>query len=199
MTRTIPKEQILPGMTIAWDKKGVTYTCEVTEVQARPLAFAMMVRSPLGGIAYVYSDTVEVIAEPQPKEPTAFGARVVVDGKSAIHAHPSDIEAWVLMDRDGETAPCSWRELCTLGPVTVVPDQGWTVPAGTPEVPERIEVWPKDDTALRKYKWRDRDGDTWTWIEDRVRWECRDHSGAYQTVCSRPYSWYRPWERVTDA
>ena len=59
------------------------------------------------------------------------------------------------------------------------------------EVPERIEEWPEDDTALRKHKWRDRDGRVWLYADDG--WQ----PGNGWAIFGRPE--FGPWERETDA
>lgn len=79
---------------------------------------------------------VTVLAEPQPEEPTEFGARVVAGGCQFVLVNTA-LHQW--SDITGLWNP--WREVCARGPVTVIPDQRWTVPADTPEVPERIEEW----------------------------------------------------------
>lgn len=68
-----------------------------------------------------------------------------------------------------------------------------------PEVPGRIEEWPEDDTALRPYPWRDRDGDTWTWAEAKAMWKCHNRTGTCLAMRSRLSSWHAPFTRVTDA
>ena len=122
-------------------------------------------RDDSGHVARVDADTpVTVLSEPapsQPEEPTEFGARVVVGGRKFLRAplHSSDPTPWV---SQLENIWRGWDDLCEMGPVTVVPDQGWMVP-DTPEVPERIEIgeWPVDDDDLKAYRWRDRFGSIW--------------------------------------
>ena len=82
--------------------------------------------------------------------------------------------------------------------VTVVPDQGWTVPAGTPEVPERIEEWPEDDTALRKYRWRCNTGDIWLWDTPDGKWHCIDLR-TLKVLARFTSPDFAPFTRVTDA
>lgn len=60
------------------------------------------------------------------------------------------------------------------------------------DVPERIEEWPDDDTALRSYPWRDVDGDIWRCVN------------GWWRLSERVWESYRkplgaPWERETDA
>ena len=187
MTRTIKASEVKPGMNIRFDLEGWDVKGTVARMHRRPQGMWLYTDQSFE-LSLDLDAPVTVLSEPQPAEPTEFGAKVTVDGKSAIHAHPIDIEAWVLMDKDGETVPCSWRQLCTLGPVTVVPDQGWTVPTDAPEVPERIEEWPEDDTALRKHKWRDLDGRVWLYADDG--WQ----PGNGWAIFGRPE--FGPWVRV---
>lgn len=133
---------------------------------------------------------------PQPEEPTEFGARVVIDGQKFLRAPERDGDRWPWLDQD-ESTWCDWDDLLRLGRVQVVPDQGWTVPADTPEVPGRIEEWPDNDEALRPYSWRDSSGNTWRWVTSSSKWAAYDESGEYVRSYPRPV--YVPWERVTDA
>lgn len=88
----------------------------------------------------------------------------------------------------------TWDDLCEMGPVTVIPDQGWTVPADTSVVPERIEEWPEDDTALRPHPWRDCNGRVWRYgfIGSAAGWS---YDGALSWDKPLP----GPWTRETDA
>lgn len=199
MTRTIKASEVKPGMTIRWDSGGITYQCKVGGLFPSITSGLVSVEAAGGGyIPLSRTQPVTVLSEPappQPEEPTEFGARVVVDGRRFLRAD-GDSLPWVELDvRDWH----NWDGLCQLGTVMVIPDQGWAVPADTPEVPERIEEWPEDDTALRKHKWRDRDGDIWSWAEAKAKWKCHDHMGVYRTADHWPSSLYAPFTRVTDA
>ena len=194
--RQIKASEVKPGMIIRWDQGGITYECTVSSVG--PASFGVNVMAQRSA-ATIYEETpVTVLLDPQPEQPTEFGAKVIADGRRFLrtddHVHPwLESEVWTWH---------TWDELCELGPVTVIPDQGWTVP-DTPkpalEVPDRIEEWPEDDTALRKHKWRDREGDTWTWAKAQAEWECHDDRNDYQTAGSRPSPRFAPFTRVTDA
>ena len=140
---------------------------------------------------------VTVLSEPQPAEPTAFGARVVAGGYEFLLSHGGR-RSWKAR-LDGKRY--AWTDLCDMGSVVVIDaTPSWTVPeqaTETPVVPERIEEWPEDDTALRPHPWRDRDGDTWTWLATTSRWECYDELDDYVESGGHPSC--GPWTRVTDA
>ena len=142
---------------------------------------------------------VEVLSESQPEEPTAFGARVVAGGYEFLLSHGGR-RSWKAR-LDGKRY--AWTDLCDMGSVVVIDaTPSWTVPeqaTEAPGVPERIEKWPEDDSALRKYKWVDRDADTWTWTEAQAKWECRNQRGECYMARSCPSSWFGPWTRATDA
>lgn len=63
-----------------------------------------------------------------------------------------------------------------------------------PEVPERIEKWPEDDTALRAHGWLDRLGSVWRYENAGATtgWSCPGMSPQDQP-------WGSPFTRVTDA
>lgn len=89
----------------------------------------------------------------------------------------------------------TWAEVCALGQVTVVPDQGWTVPAETPEVPERIEEWPEDDAHLHEQRWRDRGGTVWSSRDGQ--WGYHSFTmGWVGLVAPYRYPFNGPWVRV---
>lgn len=155
-----------------------------------------------GSIVFVGADTpVTVLSEPappQPEEPTEFGAKARVRGRCFLRMGEVGVGRYVWFEK-WSGSRWSWDDLCEMGPVTVIPDQGWTVPDDTPEVPERIDEWPEDDTALRPYPWRDREGDTWTWAKAQAEWECHDDRNDYLTAGRRPSPRFAPFTRVTDA
>jgi len=163
-------------------------------------------RDDAGHVVRVDADTpVTVLSEPapaQPEEPTEFGAKVAVDGCPAVRVNTRSSETgiWALEPWGQEPLLKTWAALLEMGDV-VVPDQGWTVPAATPEVPERIEEWDtwedvpegvvvtvpglfchyrKNQGAI---EFSDPDDDP-DWTEPGVRAMPRE---------------YGPWTRVTDA
>ena len=133
-------------------------------------------------------------APPQPEEPTAFGARVVAGECKALRGHgrAGGFLPWVVEFPSGNTASYNWKEVCELGPVQVVPDQGWTVPAEpTPEVPEKIYVWPENDEHLRGHKWCDNDGDTAQYINGAWRYLWPSGPGAAHAAPLENAPWTR--------
>ena len=197
MTRTITPAEIKPGMRIRWEFEGITSECTVAAACANRLG-GVDVTAPGDDRTYVWSESeVTVLAEPQPEEPTAFGARVVAGERKFVRGQ-NDVCPWV-ESLDGELY--DWGDVCNEGQVTIIDaDPSWTVPEQVkvaPVVPERIEEWPEDDTALRPYKWRGRDGYIWKWLAAASEWECYDAVGNGMVSGGRPS--YGPWTRETDA
>ena len=148
MTRTIKASGVKPGMEVRWDSGGITYQCKVDEVNPS-ISSGFVILDVVGGSKICVRETlsVTVLPDPQPEELTEFGAMVIAGGFPALRTQGGADEIdphagpWrVRMGRD-TWRDLTWDELCSMGPVQVVPDQGWTVPADTPEVPERIEEW----------------------------------------------------------
>ena len=185
--RQIKASEVKPGMTIQWTQGDMVIQVPVGRIGK--FGDNHSLRTPQGKAAILpYGTPVTVLAEPQPEEPTAFGEKVVVAGERALCI------AQGLWLTDG-LERCTWDELCEMGPVQVIPDQGWTVPeqaTETPEVPERIDEWPEDDTALRPYKWMNEYGEIW-------RHGRNSHVEGWTSgylLQNRPV--YGPWDRVTD-
>ena len=188
MTRTIKASEVKPGMEVEFThtRRMMIYESTKWGNSCRELV------DDKGDGAIVDADApVTVLSEPappQPEEPTEFGARVVVNGRQFVRAY-NDSSPWA----DGKAWDWwTWDELCEMGPVTVIDAApSWTVPADTPEVPDRIEEWPEDDTALRKHKWRDLDGRVWVYADGG--WQ----PGNGWAIFGRPE--FGPWERDSDA
>lgn len=195
--RQIRASEVTPGMTIQFDLDGWEVKGTVSRVE--PVTFGLEFYSTQGEeMTLDRCAPVTVLLEPtpaQPEEPTEFGARVVVDGTRFIRRGGDTTYAW-----EASFGICfTWDDLLCLGQVTVVSDQGWTVPTDAPEVPERIEEWDTWEDVpegvvvtapglfchYRKARGKDEvlgwfDG---VWVETRL------HLGAYPG----------PWTRVTDA
>lgn len=193
--RQIKASEVKPGMTIRWEQDGAKIQLPVHSVEVGVVSVGLVALTKtqwcLGA-----ETPVTVLSEPapaQPEEPTALGARVVV-GEHRFILVDNDLTPWLNMNT---WMWYSWGELCNMGTVTVIDaDPCWLVPSDgepTPEVPERIEVWPEDDTALRKHKWQDEYGQIWQPGSNRHGdgWAC----GYLLRV--RPL--HGPWTRVTDA
>lgn len=194
MTRTITPAEIKPGMTIRWTHNKVTYECPVMDRDGTDEDGGVLCHVSDMHSEYVDAEAgeVTVLAEPQPEEPTAFGARVVADGMLFVRAD-DDANPW----RHLRAAMwVNWRDVCALGEVTVIDaDPSWTLPAQVkvevPAAPERIEEWPEDDEHLRAYRWADEDGGVW-----------RHTGGGWQmgrSIYVKDTPRYGPWTRVTDA
>ncbi|WP_406019295.1 hypothetical protein OH783_01685 [Kocuria rhizophila] len=198
MTRTITPAEIKPGMTIRWTHNKVTYECPVMDRDGTDEDGGVLCHVSDMHSEYVDAEAgeVTVLSEPQPEEPTEFGAKVRVRKGRFVRLVEGDA-GFLVWFEEGTESWWTWDELCEMGPVTVVPDQGWEVPADAPEVPDRIEEWPEDDTALRPYKWRGRDGYIWKWLAAASEWECYDAVGNGMVSGGRPS--YGPWTRATDA
>ena len=195
--RQIKASEVQPGMTIRWEGRGFIHEGLVERTTAGVHPKATRVLSGQFGMDIPGDAEVTVLTESQPEEPTAFGARVVAGGYEFLLSNGGR-RPWKAR-LDGNRY--SWAEVCGLGPVIVIDaDPSWTVPEGTPdatEVPERIEEWPEDDTALRPYKWRGRDGYIWKWLAAASEWECYDAVGNGMVSGGRPS--YGPWTHATDA
>ena len=144
MTRTIKVSEVRPGMEVQWTSLGITRRCTGEVVDAGSPRDGVNLRTSEGGAVHIPGDAeVTVLTESQPEEPTEFGARVVAGGCRAQRGHgrAGAILPWVVEFPGGNTASYDWEGICDLGQETVIPDQGWTVPGDTPEVPDRIDEW----------------------------------------------------------
>ena len=204
MTRTIKAGEVAPGTLIEYSDGDITPRVPVHQVAILGNE-SVKVTTPKGRIVTLpITQAVTVLTEPvhvQPEEPTAFGARVVA-GRERFLRCDCDSRPWRSVSEDGALGFfVDWPLVCEAGPVTVVDaDPSWTLPAQVkvaPVVPDRIEDWPEDDTALRPYKWRGRDGYIWKWLAAASEWECYDAVGNGMVSGGRPS--YGPWARVTDA
>lgn len=193
--KQIKASEIKPGMTIRWERLEVKTELTVREVSYFNTVL-YRVHSPQGMPVFIPSDAeVTVLAEAQPEEPTEFGAKVVVGMQRFLRAplHASDSTPW-LSQLDARWR--SWPTILAMGPVRVVPDQGWTVPDDTPEVPDRIEEWPEDDSHLREQRWRDREGAVWSSRDGQ--WGYSFTMGWVGLVANQ-HPFDGPWDRVTGA
>ena len=200
--KQIKASEIKPGMTIRWDSGGITYQCKVGGLFPSITSGLVSVEAAGGGyIPLSRTQPVTVLSEPapaQPEEPTEFGAKITVAGRRMIRRtdNPKELWAWQGEALNGDPALWSWGQLTGLGPVQLVPDQGWTTP-DAPEVPDRIKEWPEDDHALRAFMWRDRYRWVWMWNAGYSKWECHNAAGDYLRTIVRPVC--GPWTRVDDS
>lgn len=201
MTRTIKASEVQPGMKIRFDMDGWDVEGVVSRIE--PVIVGLEFYSTQGVEMTLGEDTlVTVLAEPQPEEPAAFGARVVAGEYKALrrNGRAGAIWSWVVEFPGGRTAPYSWKEVCALGQVTVIDaDPYWTVPEDAPTeapvVPERIEEWPEDDAHLREQRWRDRGGTVWSSRDGQ--WGYHSFTmGWVGLVAPYRYPFNGPWVRV---
>ena len=196
MTRTIKASEVKPGMVVRWESRGFTHEGTVERVTSGLSEYrTRFINSPFG-MDVLSEATVTVLSEPQPEEPQEFGAKVRVCGGRFVRLDWEDSSSRPWHEK-GTGYLWSWDDLCEMGPVTVIPDQGWTVPADIPGVPERIEEWPEDgDEHLRAYKWVDSDECEWRHVGNgEWRFVTRSENLSYP----HPRPWDGPWTRVTDA
>lgn len=136
MTRTITPAEIKPGMTIRFDLEGWDVKGTVARMHRRPQGMWLYTDQSFE-LSLDLDAPVTVLSEPQPAEPTAFGARVVAGGYEFLLSHGGR-RSWKAR-LDGKRY--AWTDLCEMGSVAVIDaTPSWTVPE-TPEVPERIEEW----------------------------------------------------------
>lgn len=132
MTRTITPAEIKPGMTIRWEARGFTHEGPVERVVGDCGGRATRVVNGTHGMSIWNDAEVTVLSEPappQPEEPRWVAARAKLRDYRFFRVDESD-RPWRKADCMGRVFPYrySWRDVCSLGPVTVIPDQGWTVP-----------------------------------------------------------------------
>ena len=189
--KQIKARDIKPGMTIRWGYGDVSYQCPIVRVELFNGGQDVQGETRQGQTVLIQGGKdVLVVKEPQPEEPTEFGALRWVGDRCFVRLDEAG-ERHLVWYEKSRGVLWGWEDLCKMGPVTVVPDQGWTVP-DTTEVPERTEEWPDDDTALRAHKWRDVYGDVWVYVDGAWRWGIHPY-GDYETPIGDP------WTRVTDA
>lgn len=139
MTRVIRASDVKPGMEVEFTlTRRMTIRNVITwDGSHREL------RDDTGHVARVDADTpVIVLSEPapaQPEEPTELGVKARVREGRFVRLHEGLAGSNVWFE-EGTGYRWTWDDLCEMGPVTVVPDQGWTVP-DTPEVPDRVDEW----------------------------------------------------------
>lgn len=189
--RQIKAAEVKPGMNIRFDLEGWDVKGTVARMHRRPQGMWLYTDQSFE-LSLDLDAPVTVLSEPQPAEPTAFGARVVAGGYEFLLSHGGR-RSWKAR-LDGKRY--AWTDLCEMGSVAVIDaTPSWTVPE-TPEVPERIEVWPEDDEALRAYRWRDCYKNVLDW--NKTRWRKTTPSG-YSFPVDAAFEIDVPCTRVADA
>ena len=84
--RQIKVNEIKPNMTIRWTHNKVTYECPVMDRDGTDKDGGVLCHVTEMHSQYVNPEVEEVtvVSEPQPEEPTSFGARVMVAGRKII-------------------------------------------------------------------------------------------------------------------
>ena len=121
--RQIKASEVKPGMEVEFTTvRKVTVNKIITWRDGR-----RELRDGRGNVAIIATDApVTVLSEPQPEEPTAFGARVVA-GERKFVREQNDVCPWA-ESLDGELY--DWGDVCNEGKVTIiVADPSWTLPA----------------------------------------------------------------------
>lgn len=198
--RQITAAEVKPGMEVRWDSGGITYQCKVDKVSPS-ISSGFVILDVVGGSQICVRETlsVTVLSELQPEEPPAVGARVKVGEHRFIRVFDDtrEVRPW-FESRDGLWV--AWKNILATGQVAVIDaDPSWAAPGEAEpntEVPERIEEWPEDDTALRPYQWEDIDGCPWrSFGEDD--WRFKTYFGDWSRPHPTPAD--GPWTRVSDA
>lgn len=160
MTRKIKASEVREGMEIEWSDRG-WYHRGVVAAVTRNHPRGVWVQSSDGFEMSVEPDEVfTVLAEPQPPEPTAFGAAVEAGGVWFVRLDVRDLNDPDFQPWQSESLiQCTWAEVCDQGQVTVVnPDPFASTEQREPrvwdrwaDVPDRVTVRLTDvETPYRK-------------------------------------------------
>lgn len=158
--RTITASEIKPGMEIEyehgdWTFRVVVGRCEESHGEVWVFSVAGVGRFLENG------QKVTVLSEPQPDEPTAFGACVEVAGERFVCTRPKHAYAWKQLGM-GDSNSYSWYGVTEHGHVTVInPDPFANTEQREPrvwdrwaDVPDMVAVRTKSGVVVAR-----RDGD----------------------------------------
>lgn len=142
MTRKIKAHDVKPGQEIEWKYGGYYTRCVVGLVRREDLSYPAFSIRPVGSSAgwkiFSEGDEVTVLKEPQPPEPTAFGAAVEAGGVWFVRLDVRDLSDPDFQPWQSESLiQCTWAEVCDQGPVTVVNAD----PFATVQAEKEARVW----------------------------------------------------------
>lgn len=143
MTRRIKASEVREDMEIEWSDRG-WYHRGVVAAVTRNHPGGVWVQSSDGFEMSVEPDQVfTVLSEPQPDEPTAFGACVEAAGERFVCTRPKHAYAWKQLGM-GDSNSYSWYGITERGPVTVInPDPFASAEQREPRVWDRWEDVPE--------------------------------------------------------
>lgn len=200
--RDIMAKDIKCGMTIEWPSEGLTKRAVIKGVSLTHLSGKVRIVVDGGYVHFLdYTNYVVVLEEPkaiQPPEPTAPGARVMVNGMKLIRMSNKKFP-WYCFDDD--SFGITWNGLCGMGQVIIVDaDPSWTSEESDPgwgNVTQHIEgPWPENDSHLREYRWRDSKGSEWFYDIDVISWLVDCDGKALYTKSDIPTD--GPWNKVKE-
>lgn len=139
MSRQIKARDVKPGMRIGYDNGSAHGIIEVTRC-GQGLGEVTMSREDDAHVTLLSSAVVTVLREPQPEEPTAFGACVEAGGVSFIRVDDDDAP-WATPTPGGGFTWASWGTITSRGPVTVVTRDPFAKPQPAQREPRVWENW----------------------------------------------------------
>lgn len=143
--KQIKASEVREGMEIRWEEDGAVITLPVFEVMTADcgrVSFVPESRTPW----HVKRDqVVTVLREPQPDEPTAFGAAVEAGGVWFVRVDVVDVRAFEDSDfqpwQSESLIQCTWAEVCEQGPVTIINADPFSPPAQDATEPRTWDRW----------------------------------------------------------
>lgn len=202
VVRTIKAKDIRRGMVIEWCSEGLTKKALVNGVSLSPESGEVnieVVEGYVHSLDYLWG--VVVVDESkiiQPPEPTALGARVMVNDMKLVRLTNNKFPWYCL---DDTSFGITWDGLCGMGQIIIVEADPWwpseESDSGWSNVPQHIEgQWPKNDEQLREYKWFDSENNVWFYDNDVMSWMINYNGKARYTTSNIPTN--GPWDMVKE-